>query len=212
MTIKKWMGLLVLMLSLGLPAFAQARLVGILPKTAGGTDYQAYYDTGMNLSWLANADMNGLMHWSTANRWAEDLTVTGYVGGTQTVSSGWRLPAIDTLSNLYYNVLGGQSFSYDGYNLPFTNIQDSFYWSATKYGGGGVVVSNYDAWAYWFGFGKEAMYIGSDGSEGTPYYAWAVHSGDPAAVPAPGSLLLMVAGLAFLGLLLRRRPVGTLTL
>lgn len=30
----------------------------------------AFYDTGLNITWLRNADMNGAMDWTTAMSWA----------------------------------------------------------------------------------------------------------------------------------------------
>ena len=36
---------------------ANAALVGRLPATPGGTDYQAYYDTILNITWLADANL-----------------------------------------------------------------------------------------------------------------------------------------------------------
>jgi len=48
-----WAGVLVL----GLAAPAQAALQGRLPVTAGGTDYQAYYDTVLDLTWTADANL-----------------------------------------------------------------------------------------------------------------------------------------------------------
>lgn len=35
---------------------ANAELLGRLPATPGGTDYQAYYDTEADLTWLADAN------------------------------------------------------------------------------------------------------------------------------------------------------------
>ena len=35
---------------------ADAAVVGRLAATPGGTDYQAYYDTEANLTWLADAN------------------------------------------------------------------------------------------------------------------------------------------------------------
>jgi len=42
--------------SLGLASVADAALLGHLPTTPGGTDFQAYYDNTANLTWLANAN------------------------------------------------------------------------------------------------------------------------------------------------------------
>ena len=67
-----------LALSLGLAAAtANATLISRL----GGL---AVYYTDFNITWLANADANGMRNWYTANTWASGLTVGGF--------SGWRLP------------------------------------------------------------------------------------------------------------------------
>ncbi len=112
------------LLTLGMAGSADAALVGRLPATTGGTDYQAYYDTVANLTWLADANYaatsgyatanagglgynrinaNGRMGWQAANAWAAQLTVSGV--------SGWRLPdTIDvgndgaTFTNFYQGV------------------------------------------------------------------------------------------------------------
>ena len=39
----------------------------------GDTVTDAYYDTALNVTWLANA--NGAMTWSAANTWASNLMV-----------------------------------------------------------------------------------------------------------------------------------------
>jgi hypothetical protein len=62
-----------------------ATLIGVLPETPGGTDYQAYYDDVADLTWLANANAAGsTMDWAAANAWAAGLNVNGV--------TGWRLP------------------------------------------------------------------------------------------------------------------------
>jgi len=48
-----WAGVL----AMGLSLPAQAALQGRLPATAGGTDYQAYYDPTLNITWLADANL-----------------------------------------------------------------------------------------------------------------------------------------------------------
>ncbi|MCC6473985.1 MAG: hypothetical protein IT514_09595 [Burkholderiales bacterium] len=46
----------------------------------------AYYDTSLNITWLANWNANGLMNWNVATAWAAALNVHGV--------TGWRLPAV----------------------------------------------------------------------------------------------------------------------
>ena len=80
------------LISLGMVGAADAALVGRLAATPGGANYQAYYDTVADLTWLADAnyaqtsgyDVDGLMSWQAANAWAAQLTVGGV--------SNWRLP------------------------------------------------------------------------------------------------------------------------
>ncbi len=100
------------LIGLGMTGTASASLLGRLPATPGGTNYQAYYDNVANLTWLADANYaktsgyaaananwlsgstattttntisaEGWMGWAAANTWATNLTVNG-VGG-------WRLP------------------------------------------------------------------------------------------------------------------------
>ena len=62
-------------------------LEGRLPTTIGGTDYQAYYDPNLNITWAADANMNGEMDWDKAKDWAANLQLSGI--------SGWRLPDMD---------------------------------------------------------------------------------------------------------------------
>src|SRR3569832_2000507 len=64
-------------------AEAQGPLIGVLPATKGGTDYQAYYDPVAYLTWMANANMKGAMTWDQAKEWAEHMNINGV--------TGWRL-------------------------------------------------------------------------------------------------------------------------
>jgi hypothetical protein len=45
-----------------------------------------FYDTTLNITWLADMNANGLMNWSTAVDWAANLTTGGF--------TDWRLPTI----------------------------------------------------------------------------------------------------------------------
>lgn len=97
----------------------ETTLQGRAPLTPGGTDYQAYYDTVLNLTWLADANLaksnpfglhyvdgyrnineiylsgegritDGAMYWSTANLWIQAMNAANYLG-----VNTWRLPNIN---------------------------------------------------------------------------------------------------------------------
>jgi hypothetical protein len=52
--------------------------------------FEAYYDTVLDITWLANANYAGMtMNWSTANAWAAGLTLGGY--------TDWRLPTTNPI-------------------------------------------------------------------------------------------------------------------
>ena len=198
---------------------SQAALVGVLPATAGGTDYQAYYDTESDLTWLADAnaafgsefDVNfdqptGRLTWDQANAWLTSLNINGV--------TGWRFPTTPNpdptceylegpafyncsgseMGNLYYNVLGGVAGGGEPFNANaelFSNIKTALgYWS-TK------TNSNY-AWAFGFSSGwvTEACIDCAEGLRQN--FVWAVHDGNAGAVPLPAAVYLFGSG--FLGL------------
>lgn len=83
---------------------AHADLLGRAPLTAGGTDYQAYYDTDLNITWLADANLAGTetfgldyvyffsegnTNWTVAQRWINALNGAEWLG-----LSNWRLPIV----------------------------------------------------------------------------------------------------------------------
>jgi len=132
----KFFAATVLVAVLSVPTIANAALVGRLAATEGGTDYQAYYDTEADLTWLADANAavgsvydtsivgSGLMTWANANAWAVSLDVGGvtdwrlpttvdagndgvtYTNYYQGVDSGYNITSHSELSNMFYNVLG----------------------------------------------------------------------------------------------------------
>jgi hypothetical protein len=76
------------------------------------------------------------------------------------------------------------------------NLQSDVYWSGTA----DVFFPADYAWSFETRFGAQYSESQSNG-----YFAWAVHDGDVAAVPVPGSVALLAGGLALLGVVTRRR-------
>jgi hypothetical protein len=194
---------------------SEAALIGVLPTTPGGTDYQAYYDDVADLTWLADANPTagsvydtiipgtGRMNWSDANTWVTGLSVNGI--------TGWRLPTTlqpdascsiqgtdasygnncsgSEMGNMFYNVLGGEAgrdiYMTHNSNFDLFSNIQVFYWSSTM-----VASSINSAWTFSFFEGNQ---FGHDKSLGS--YAWAVQSGNVGAVPIPAAAWLFTSGL-----------------
>ncbi len=190
----------------------QKKLIGVLPKTPGGTDYQAYYDPKANLTWLANANANGVQTWADAKAWAAHLNINGV--------TGWRLPTSkqpdpacnmqtggisrgfhctgSELGKLFYDALGnpalldlcGTSSNCTKIDTtlkntgPFSNIQKDYYWTGTE------DPTDPDSALYLdFRYGDQREVNKIFGM-----YVWPVHSGNAgqesesgAAAPAPAA-------------------------
>ncbi len=116
----------------------------------------AVYDTDLNITWLANAnlaatntfgtagvDANGTMSWNTVQNWITSMNAARYLG-----FSSWRLPTtLETdpscsgsaygctgseLGHLFYTELGGQSLTkislaHNSNYALFSNIQETVY-------------------------------------------------------------------------------------
>jgi hypothetical protein len=90
-----------------LATYAQAELEGRLPATPGGDDYQAYYDTVLDITWLAHANFPtietfgvepingpgtsnpGAVTFGGANQYISAMNDVCYLG-----FSNWRLPVV----------------------------------------------------------------------------------------------------------------------
>ncbi|MEQ1802479.1 MAG: DUF1566 domain-containing protein [Gammaproteobacteria bacterium] len=102
---------------------AQAALLGRAALTPGGTDYQAYYDDVLGITWLADPNYAatetfgvagiglgspGRMVWTTANTWIAAMNSDGYLGVRE-----WRLPSVVDTGSL------GCDFGYAGTDCGF---------------------------------------------------------------------------------------------
>jgi len=202
----------------------QARYLG------GSATPNAYYDTSLNITWLADANSAGtMMDWPTANTWAANLNVNGVTGWslptmtdpnancyTTTYAGGpcgYNNPSTSELAHMFYTTLGDKakfnasSHPQAGFGPantgPFSNVKSNAYWSATKYAprtGVAWYFSTYDGLQY-------------GGNERYSLYAWAVHAGDvgASAVPVPAAVWLFSSGLmGLVGMSGKRRARSTL--
>ena len=160
----------------------------------GDTVVDAFYDTVLDITWLRDANVNGAMDWNTAVAWADGYSFGGY--------SDWRLPTMGTCSintgcsgalemvQLWATLGGGTG--------DFQNL-GGYYWSGT------VLNESPDTAAWWFAY--VTPYVGYYfTTKETPLFAMAVRDGDVAVVPEAGTYALMLAGLAMLRVLTRKRP------
>ena len=174
---------------------AQAALQNRDLNGDGQTD--AFYDTDLNITWLRDADVNGLKQWGAAVTWADTFSFGGY--------TDWRLPTSDTCQNLncagsemghlWYVELGNTAGALTNTG-NFQNFQSYAYWSGTEVSG---VAQN----AYYFYNAIGGQY---GHNETDDFYAMAVRDGDvTTAVPEPETYVLMLGGLAAMVLAIRRK-------
>ncbi|MEO7387543.1 MAG: VPLPA-CTERM sorting domain-containing protein [Gammaproteobacteria bacterium] len=115
-------------------ASADAALLGRDLNGSPGS-FEAYYDTTLNVSWLANANLaitntfgvggisgTGRMTWDTANAWIAAMNSANYLG-----VNSWRLPKMVDIGgngctvNSFVSYNGGDC----GYNVVSTGAQAS---------------------------------------------------------------------------------------
>lgn len=193
---------------------------------------EAYYDTSLNITWLANANYAGTtMDWSTANAWAAGLNPYG--SGV----TGWRLPTTVDVGNdgyTYTNLYQGVDY---GYNITthsemshmfYVTLGDKALYSTSGAYQLGFGLSNTGpftnvqsgfywsateyapdtsvAWLFNFNLGNQPSY-----DKTYDLYAWAVKSGDvgiattASTVPVPATAWLFGSGLLGLMGVARRK-------
>lgn len=187
---------------------------------------QAVYDTDLDITWLANAnlaasntfgvagiDVDGSMDWHTANAWIAAMNAdggSGYLG-----FDDWRLPATyvpDPTCELMQafgsyctasemgHLRNIEGIEWSDYAPPsqFSNLQWGEYWSGTEYAS-----DPSQAWAHGFDLGGQSTYD----KDYAYNFAWAVRTGDVGEVPLPAAAWLLGTGL--LGLVGSMRRVSS---
>jgi hypothetical protein len=189
--------------SLGLVSTANAALI---PVTAGPLAGLAVYDDVLDITWTQDANINGQNTWGNHTTWAAELTLGGF--------TEWRLPSADVNGDTTVincdpgGVTGcvdnemGFLFWEEGITSatpgPFSNVQStrSNYWFSTEFNAG-------NRWNFRFLVGDQFGL--SEG--GIQIAAWAVHDGNPAAVPVPPAVWLFGSALGLLAWMRRRKAV-----
>lgn len=190
-----------------------------------------FYDSTLDITWLADLGANGRMAWSHALSWASGLTEMG---------GGWRLPArVDAdswrcasrlaqgsdcgasdaiggvaggeLAHLYFVTLGNMGFCQPGPGDCASGrdrgLTNTAYFRSLRPAGERADAQTLDfgGWALTL-FGGDAR----GAREGMSIFATAVRDGDvlqTQLVPEPGGLALALTGLVGLGVI-RRRTAG----
>lgn len=189
----------------------------------GSSDGSIVYDTDLNISWLANANLaatntfgvsgiaiNGTMTWDTAQIWIAAMNTENYLG-----YHDWRLPISDACSlynctgsemgHLFYDELGGIAGSsllttHNSNLALFQNVlPDGYYWSGTEY----ALFPTDGAWSFKFDWGYQQARIKSGNN-----YVLAVRPGDVSAAPVPAAAWLFGSGLIGLAGVARKRKVA----
>lgn len=185
---------LALLLSVALPAAA-----ALQPRDLDGTPatVEAYYDTTLQITWLADWRLAEHRTWAEASAWAAALDVAGI--------TGWRLPATtactawncaDTLgselAHLWDVTLGNTPGNSSGVTVaPFTNMARTAYWTGRASGS--------EAYAYSTSNGLQFTT-----AQSSLYAAVAVRSGDVSPVPELPTAALLLAGGSWLAWRRRR--------
>ena len=145
------------------------------------------------MAWADNLVYGGYDDWRLPTTLIPDPSCSNQSEGTSFM--GYNCTGSE-MGHLYYTELGNSASGPLANTGPFTNLQARSDWSGTEY----APITGI-AWVFYSGGGGQLA-----GSEDSNHYAWAVHPGDVAAVPEPGTLLLLGSGLA--GIAIWRKRLG----
>jgi hypothetical protein len=154
-------------------------LQGRLAATPGSSDYQAYYDPNLDVTWAASAGQSDPGTWSSIQAWVDDLTIAGI--------GGWRLPKADangdgaivncanaSLAECLDNEMGflyWQEAVSQSNQRVFSDIFSAQYWSETS----STTSPGTLAWMFQFTDGGQG-----EANKSGSRYGWAIYPGDVA--------------------------------
>lgn len=203
-------------------ATSHAALLGRLPMTPGDDDYQAYYDTVLNVTWLTDANLattntfglprpsigtggvypDGSMNWDIVRTWIAAMNAANYLG-----VNNWRLPNMDVNGDhtVTYCAVSSVTSCRDN-EMGYMFYQNHVTWvvqspfvnlsSASYWSGTDYAADPSYAWAFTFAGG------GQNPTGNKLYYysdlAWPVSPGDIGAVPTPAAAWLLGSALGVL--------------
>ena len=163
--------------------------------TAVVADAEFAYDTLLDATWYLTGNNSGL-NWDDARSWAARLTVGTF--------GGWSLPVADEtcagynctngqMGELYYTALGNAALGPLTNTGPFKNLVSFDYWTGTE--------NDPAPTTAWIFNPSDGFQFASAKRFGL--FALAIRPGDVAAVPEPGTVALLLSGLA--GVMVMRR-------
>ncbi len=185
----------------------------------GDSVVDAYYDTALDITWLADWNANGEMNWNTATAWSAGLDVHGVTGWRlpRTTDTGPRGcdfsfagtdcgynvdPASSEMAHMFYVTLGnkaicppgGDTASCAGAPQPgwgLTNTADFVNLRPSIYWSGTESIAIANAWLFNSSTGVQNALDKRFDS----FNAVAVRAGDVAAVPEPQAWAMLLLGL-----------------